>query len=773
MGCLLDTHPSRVSQLQTRDPGSLPSAPYAADVYINSENCSLGNEIFTILRSIKNIPKPQDTEPVVCYTDFSAPLAVSHLCLEDGELSDVILPFIGISHTDNGRCVALGTTDILLQCTKEKKEFSRFFENIVKWCSGTSRGRISITIVGYNVSDTETIKKNLSDFGFRIFSQVKKIVNAQQISQSQVVICPSDFVDSYGILSNFVFNTNGGLICTLQNFVSNTDTSRYNMNDLLGAFGLGFPVTNLNIGPIGSDFISASTDISMLKSCTFKVLCRRLISILEKSEIELNELDSIVTELRYNALCMKQSFNEDLIAVERAAFSYLKSHNYETNEGYCPDVIHSVLSVLLCEIRSKMAAECFQGVDLSNRFPGRAFEEPDDNDFVDIHLTLQKEGWISTGYWVTAGVISNVSVESVTIGDNVITRDEIMQMSVDNNNVLNQIPQIVLQIGMHTEALFTKEGPWKRWPVITSTFELKEDLQIANPFGGILYIVMSQSSDKPFAVDLKIDHVFPYPRFDFSDPEVWEATRERGAPWSEVVSKYATFVAPVRTVRAAKNLNNSVALVDELIEMTLDYLSDTAAHNYICVFDVELLDGPVCGYPIIMSINDADQLLNEQTPTEAMFVFITFIGMLALPEGVFDSGIESSLACAAACAVFLKKWPNSNPLDFSHNILPPQFNEIWDLIKNDNGESFKEAMKKVRALHDENPDPDSLNGWHTFINEIMNRTGLPLENLLDAPIQSTPMIRSKQAGRLSSSSLLSSGFLSSVPSTSLKSFQAE
>ena len=767
MGCIADT-PARVgaTKLKGKDtPAQSPTMLQSPN--LNDDTNILRSDIMQLLQSISQLPKPDQTGPVVCFGGISLPLIVAPLSLEEGDSIGVTLPVIAISHHDCGRACVIGSTNILLYCTKENPDGSAFFEALIKWASGISRGRVTITILGYSKVDTEQMQRNLSGVGFRIYCQPIKLTSMQQLQQSQVIICPSDFEDKTGFLIDFVQNNNGGLICTLQPPKSSNYPNRYAMNSTLCFLGLGFPQTALIVGPVNTPNLTVTPSYTSLSKYTFTSLSERLKTVLQKPEIDITELDACVTAVRYNVFCMPQSINENLMDLYKMLYDYLKTHNYETNEGYCPELSQSVLSVLVCEIQAKLAAACFAGQDLSERFPGKASEEPDQDDVATIHLDLHKEGWISTGYWLTAGSVATVTVEQIQTPKETITADmmihkeevEQLEEGFPQTDYLQQIPPLVLQVGMHTEALYTKECPWKRWPVITNTFDLREVTEIANPFGGMIYIVLSNHSDTPFSIDLKMDHVFPFPRFDINDPQVWEETRDRGAPWAEVKTRFVTFVAPSRTVRAAKDLTQTANLIDTMVSNVLKLLSDKCSHNFLCVFDIELIEGPICGYPIILPLDATEPLLNDTQPSEALFLLTTFIAMWSLPDGTFDPEKESLLATTAACAAFVEMWPNVSPLEYYKDMLPPQFDQLWVAYKKDNGRSFTQAMAKIRMRTDkkltkrnqmsskanilnsvqiqqqkdqiDQNDEENINFWDVFIKEVANLSNLNLDSLLD------------------------------------------
>lgn len=685
---------------------------------------TLKNDFINIMQGIQQLPKPDKTQPVACFSKLSFPILIAPLALDSGDSTGVNLPVIGISRFEKGRAVAFGNTRILLECNRENTDASAFLENIIKWASGVIRGYISVLIVGFQDKEAEVITKNATGFGFRIVVQK----DLENIQHHHVVIVPSDFDDPEYTLLQFIQN-GGGLICTLQPPTPGVEQERYRMNSILTECGLGFPSTNLLAGPVNAPQLKVNFHLSALGKLTFPGLSQSLSETLNNPVIDITELDSGVTAVRYNVSCMPQDTNPELVQLAASALGYLRSHNFDTPEGLCPDISHGVISVLLCEIMAKLSAQDFAGHDFSERFPERASEEPSEQDVGTVRLTLQNEGWYSTGYWLTAGVVAKIT--------------------------LNEVPPVplVVQVGMHAEAIFTKEGPWKRWPMITTTFELDEVTEIANPFGGMIYIIFDRSVNTPITIDMTIDHVFPYPLYSPEAPDTWEKTKDRGAPWAEVEAYYMTFVAPSKVVRACPNLEANCKMIDGLIESVLEFLGDHSEHKFRCIFDIELIDMPVCGYPIIMHVDNAESFFSDTNPSESLFVLTTFVGMLSLPEGAFDAGKESSLACAAACAAFLKMWPRVSPLDYSRDMLPPQFNELWNIYKKDNGRTITAAMISIRQMEFK----DNEDVWATFISEIQMQTGLSLDHLI-----------SNQNEVKAQSSL---AVVSSTSSASLQSFQ--
>lgn len=724
MGCIMDT-PQRVRPKPKPIAASNLNNPMSEQQANQIDQSTLRNDFINIMQGIQQLPKPEKTQPVVCFSKLSMPILIAPLALENGDSTGVTLPVIGIARTEKGRAVAFGNTKMLLECTRENTDASAFLENIIKWASGVIRGYISLLIVGFEDKEAEILSKNSTGFGFRIVVQK----NLENITHHQVVIVPSDFDDEKGELLNFVLN-GGGLICTLQPPKPVPDPFRYRMNETLTACGLGFPSTNLLAGPVNAPHLKINFHLSALSKLTFSGIAQTFIEVLNNPVIDLSELDSVVEAVRHNVSSMPQESNPELVQLAHAAVTYLRAHNFSTPDGYCPELTHCVIAVLLCEIQAKLSAQDFAGHDFSEKFPERASEEPTDQDVATIHLTLQNEGWYSTGYWLTAGIVSRITV-----------------------NELPDVP-LVVQVGMHAEAIFSKEAPWKRWPMITTMFELEEVTEIANPFGGMIYIILDHTVNTPITLDITIDHIFPYPMYSLEDPKVWENTKDRGAPWAEVETYYMTLVAPAKTVRACPNLMANCKMIDGLIESVLEFLGDHNEHKFRCIFDIELIDMPVCGYPIIMHIDAAESFFSDTNPSESLFVLTTYVGMLSLPEGAFDAGKESSLACAAACAAFLKMWPRVSPLDYSRDMLPPQFNELWNIYKKDNGRTITAAMVSIRQM--DFKDTDDV--WATFISEIQMQTGLSLDHLIAN--QNESKVQSQMAAVVSSTS-----------SASLQSFQ--
>lgn len=107
-----------------------------------------------------------------------------------------------------------------------------------------------------------------------------------------------------------------------------------------------------------------------------------------------------------------------------------------------------------------------------------------------------------------------------------------------------------VRIGCHTDTLYHLDS-WTRAPDISRVWPLKQtETTVANPFGGLVYIVVPDN--KTGSVDVKIEGAYEAPRFVLGQTEVtdWQK-RIRWLPgaWAEIETDRAIVTVPSRSIR--------------------------------------------------------------------------------------------------------------------------------------------------------------------------------------------------------------------------------
>jgi hypothetical protein len=140
-----------------------------------------------------------------------------------------------------------------------------------------------------------------------------------------------------------------------------------------------------------------------------------------------------------------------------------------------------------------------------------------------LHTEFAPGGWYSTGLYLPPGVIGTVVVD-------------------------HRVSRCWMQVGSHIEFVSSKTLAWRRWPSVTARFEiLDRPIQIASPFGGIIYLT---SEDYPVEENISFVitfcHVGRYPFFSVYEPSSWDETKDFDAPWAELEIRFIIFCITVR-----------------------------------------------------------------------------------------------------------------------------------------------------------------------------------------------------------------------------------
>lgn len=148
------------------------------------------------------------------------------------------------------------------------------------------------------------------------------------------------------------------------------------------------------------------------------------------------------------------------------------------------------------------------------------------------------EGWQSTGMYVCPGELVNVSV---VVGD----------------------PQYwTLRIGCHKDSLWHKSS-WQRWPAITYTANIENEMSVATPWGGLVYFIASKGAGD---LTLSVSGVVEAPLFDVNAPAVdWRIERMNPAPWAEIKGNHMILSVPSSAVRELDNPNEVAEFWDEVV----------------------------------------------------------------------------------------------------------------------------------------------------------------------------------------------------------------
>ncbi len=168
-----------------------------------------------------------------------------------------------------------------------------------------------------------------------------------------------------------------------------------------------------------------------------------------------------------------------------------------------------------------------------------------------VNLPENIQGWHSTGVYAAPGEIITVRISGndKKIGLGVI-------IGCHRDNILN-----------------SKREAWHRFPIVTRETKLSESsTEIANPFGGPIYITMP-GGDKRFKSSRKIRVEVvggieaPYYKLGETTVETWKYLRKAPAPWAELVSKNIVLSVPSKYVRELEDPKKLMETWDKIIEI--------------------------------------------------------------------------------------------------------------------------------------------------------------------------------------------------------------
>lgn len=284
---------------------------------------------------------------------------------------------------------------------------------------------------------------------------------------------------------------------------------------------------------------------------------------------------------------------------------------------------------------------------------------------------------------------------------------------------------------MHSSSLYSKGGPWKRYPLPINSYEFTgEKISIGSPYGGMTYIVAKTPLEKPVSVELSFSNIMQYPIFSSLKNHLWEETKQLNIPWGEIHTKMVIFVLPKEDLEKLTTINEIANQIDTFINFIYDFTSNPHPHPFRIVFDVEVPSGsPVCGYPIVLLLELLEDLFNSASPNPTLFQLVLFFSVLSLPEDAFPEDAEASLAHICASLAFKQIWPEDKPQNHSDLSLLPYFNDLWK-IQNEHGVSvLKTAIGKI--TQDSNSRNKGKNDtWGIFVRQVASITKLNLNHLI-------------------------------------------
>jgi hypothetical protein len=187
-----------------------------------------------------------------------------------------------------------------------------------------------------------------------------------------------------------------------------------------------------------------------------------------------------------------------------------------------------------------------------------------------------------------------------------------------------------LRIGCHSDNIM-RQAKWRRFPVISRTFELdRPSLQAANPFGGLVYVEVPRDDDgwrvptfggatrlgskpaEPATATLRIRGAVraPWFRLGTTTPDQWrEALRQSGAPWGEIAGRGLVLSLPADVLRRIDDPAALAGWWDRVLDECWEFAGYPGKRRVPerIVPDLQISAGFMhSGYPIMCQLRSAE-----------------------------------------------------------------------------------------------------------------------------------------------------------------------
>ena len=236
----------------------------------------------------------------------------------------------------------------------------------------------------------------------------------------------------------------------------------------------------------------------------------------------------------------------------------------------------------------------------ANAFPGKVADGAD-RVITAVNLAVNIPRWRSTGLYAAPGerITFRLNTEDAKLG-------------------------LVARIGCHRDNLIgTKREEWHRFPVITNTKALdKRSVEMANPFGGTIYIEMPDRAEWAKSRDrirVEIVGAVEAPIFELGKTTraEWDNRRLAPAPWGELVGQKMVLSVPSSLLRTLPYPEELMKTWDKIVDTT-DWLAAWGRRRSPerIVPDAEISIGWMhSGYPVMCYLASAPDMVNHKKLT--------------------------------------------------------------------------------------------------------------------------------------------------------------
>jgi hypothetical protein len=645
----------------------------------------LSEFIGLFLMSVSKLPQPADLLPGAAISESSLPIGFAPLMLENGHPSALRMPTVVVG-INVGRVAFFSHIDMIIRCNGSDSDFTNFIESVVTFCAARIRQNYRVLVLGAERPAAVQIQANL-----RKCDMLPDIHSLDpNPHRYHVVIATTDF-DPFSALEPFVAAGRGVIVCGVGRAspISN-DCLRF-----LEAHGIGIPKCALSLG-------DPTVDRTRLPSRPGKFERNRLPAVMEKflrhietpEAFKVTSIDKIAAKLRYHISGLTRRTYAVLEALVFGCWRYLDATGGSLVEGratVCPLAGEAIISSLLVDAMAKVCGRTHQGNDRSLPFPGASDLELGD---YEVDVAICAASWFSTGLYLPAGHVCELTIERPVDG-------------------------CAVQVGAHTISLIGTPLPWKRWALPVVSFPLDAPvLEIASPFGGIVYFVAT-CGVQPFHAAFR--SVGRYPFFSVFEPNSWNETEALVAPWSEVETRLIVLTVPTAFLLTVPDIAKSCADIDDILTDLLTFTCDTGGALYRVVFDPSTRMSE--GDPIVMSADALEHVFGLSACSEWFVRLLFALALKSLPQIGFPDPLRQTMAGLAAFAAADARWPGRTTILMDTlKVQNPLFDALKTIYQFNDKALFPTAFEMVRGRADQRLEPeDGL--WLLLVNALCHLSG--------------------------------------------------
>ena len=636
-------------------------------------------DLSKIIQGINSIKTPSNLAPVVCLSENSYPLYLAEFIFDEQNDDSILMPVVCFSHYETMKFIYFGSIHFLTHQFITCTENAAFFENAITWGANFKISTIKIFLFDLPKTVSQFLVTDLQGFGYNVeqgteppagnFDIVFTTTNCKNINKLQEVADRG--------MTVFLFY----------------EPPYHSLPSISNMTGLSFPPCSLH--SVSKVIKNAPPEV--LSGYTLDNMIQSYFEILASEETNQNNLDLIVSKLRYYIDEMGPERIEDILNIQDKSFEYLERTNFRNDNTICQNVNQSMVTIILMEILQKIPPRSMKPFPAIDLFPGVYDVEADITQ--NMKIDLKTGFWITTGLWLPAGKVCTVLSSH----------------------------KLTIQIGSHSLCILGQPGPWKRWPSVTTTYTIEANVptEIGTPFGGPIFIIAER--ERPAQVQFK--DCTTYPLFNQKDVQGWVDTRQSTILWGEIQTLYCDFNLQSRYMLSVDKLKHFCQYVDKYLEKIREFLGTDKSQRSRVVFDIDLpQDEPTIFDGVVFFSHEYVQnCMSTSEVTEEFYLMLIFIAQALIFDYFLDGDVERSVAVCAVRYSIDAITPNNEIPDIFSVTAPKLFKPLWAVAKQYGANAFGLSIRQLGKMSVDNPDK----AWDRFVSILSASANADLSKQLD------------------------------------------